>query len=341
MLGLSQHATCNPAGKPKPRLKSTPEHGDGDALASPMPRPASDFPWESGEEAIGDRRPGDRRGSKELRASFDRRISIEKRRSLDIEKRRSFEAARASAEYNSAAQAGEGMSAKYGGGIHRPVPGFHVPLSVVTSGTDMVHSPRDLPDSARSIRISPATQLTGDNITPRPGGRDDVPAVVSQSQLYGGHGASLGTALQAAGYMRPSANPSSPAALALVEVAPLTDYGPHNTNNKHSSVRSSVRSSSSSSGDGKQEGAASRPIPASTLLRSASGRLDSNADIGDVKKLSRPRQWCVTLTAHPDFEMIITLVIFANTITLCLYNPGLADREGMNGHLFWTGMYAL
>lgn len=43
------------------------------------------------------------------------------------------------------------------------------------------------------------------------------------------------------------------------------------------------------------------------------------------------------ICAHPDFELLVVLIIFANCVTLSLYNPMIADREGINGTLYWFG----
>lgn len=59
-------------------------------------------------------------------------------------------------------------------------------------------------------------------------------------------------------------------------------------------------------------------------------------ELGDLSQYSRPRQWAIRFCASPDFEMVVVIVIFANCVTLAMFNPLQGEDEGMNkiiGHI--------
>jgi hypothetical protein len=58
---------------------------------------------------------------------------------------------------------------------------------------------------------------------------------------------------------------------------------------------------------------------------------------GDMTQFSRTRQICVRISCNPDFEMLVTLIIFANCLTLCLYDPMQPETNPHNKALYWTG----
>ncbi|GLI63280.1 hypothetical protein VaNZ11_006186 [Volvox africanus] len=59
-------------------------------------------------------------------------------------------------------------------------------------------------------------------------------------------------------------------------------------------------------------------------------------EFGDLSQYSLMRRWCIRLCANPDFEMAVTAIIFANCVTLCLFDPRQPDHYGLNRKLFWA-----
>jgi hypothetical protein len=48
-------------------------------------------------------------------------------------------------------------------------------------------------------------------------------------------------------------------------------------------------------------------------------------------------QVLVRIAGNPDFELLVILVIFANCVTLALFDPWETDRGGRNGQLYYAG----
>ncbi|KAG2448926.1 hypothetical protein HYH02_006274 [Chlamydomonas schloesseri] len=74
----------------------------------------------------------------------------------------------------------------------------------------------------------------------------------------------------------------------------------------------------------------------------ALARQDSNNSVGtyeefgDLDQYSKLRRTCIKLCSNPDFEMVVTAIIFANCVTLCLYDPRKPESSGLNKKLFWA-----
>ena len=64
---------------------------------------------------------------------------------------------------------------------------------------------------------------------------------------------------------------------------------------------------------------------------------DPYAEYGDITTFGPVRRTAVKIAANPDFELLVTLVIFANCITLSLYDPMQPEDSYHNTQLFWTG----
>eukprot|EP00198_Chlamydomonas_reinhardtii_P001158 XP_001690493.1 voltage-gated Ca2+ channel, alpha subunit [Chlamydomonas reinhardtii] len=59
-------------------------------------------------------------------------------------------------------------------------------------------------------------------------------------------------------------------------------------------------------------------------------------EFGDLGQYSGLRRTCIKLCSNPDFEMVVTAIIFANCVTLCLYDPRQPESSGLNKKLFWA-----
>lgn len=57
----------------------------------------------------------------------------------------------------------------------------------------------------------------------------------------------------------------------------------------------------------------------------------------DIDSMSPVRRFAIKVCANPDFEMLVTFVIFANCLTLTLYDPMQPENSFHNMALFWTG----
>lgn len=42
------------------------------------------------------------------------------------------------------------------------------------------------------------------------------------------------------------------------------------------------------------------------------------------------RRWCVKISTHEDFEFVVFILIFANIVTLAMYNPLESDSSRYN-----------
>lgn len=54
-----------------------------------------------------------------------------------------------------------------------------------------------------------------------------------------------------------------------------------------------------------------------------------------------PRLLAQRLVNHPDFHLLITCLIFADTVVIALYDPALADSVGRNTTLWAIGAYTM
>ncbi len=54
---------------------------------------------------------------------------------------------------------------------------------------------------------------------------------------------------------------------------------------------------------------------------------------------SWPRRIAARVCAHPDFEMVVVLLIFGNMITLAMYRPTEPEHSQWNHALFWAGSW--
>lgn len=54
------------------------------------------------------------------------------------------------------------------------------------------------------------------------------------------------------------------------------------------------------------------------------------AQIEVLKQMNVIRRWSYRISTHEDFEMIVFIVIFANIVTLAMYNPLESDDHGYN-----------
>ncbi|KAG2432797.1 hypothetical protein HXX76_008531 [Chlamydomonas incerta] len=59
-------------------------------------------------------------------------------------------------------------------------------------------------------------------------------------------------------------------------------------------------------------------------------------EFGDLEQYSWLRRVCIKMCSNPDFEMVVTAIIFANCVTLCLYDPRHPETSGLNMKLFWA-----
>lgn len=57
----------------------------------------------------------------------------------------------------------------------------------------------------------------------------------------------------------------------------------------------------------------------------------------DTTGMSRPRVWAMHLCAHPDFEFLVVIIIFANLVVLALNRPTEPEDSPWNGTMFWIG----
>ncbi len=54
------------------------------------------------------------------------------------------------------------------------------------------------------------------------------------------------------------------------------------------------------------------------------------AQLEALQKLNVVRRWCVKISTHEDFEFVVFILIFANIVTLAMYNPLKSDSSGYN-----------
>lgn len=57
------------------------------------------------------------------------------------------------------------------------------------------------------------------------------------------------------------------------------------------------------------------------------------AQLEAIQKMSLIRRWSFRISTHEDFEMIVFVIIFANIVTLAMYNPLKPDSSGYNYYL--------
>eukprot|EP00955_Chlamydomonas_euryale_P102426 365420-Chlamydomonas_euryale.AAC.5 len=82
---------------------------------------------------------------------------------------------------------------------------------------------------------------------------------------------------------------------------------------------------------GKLANSAVAPPDGAQLARSDS------FEFGELAQYNPVRRACVRLVCNPDFELAVTLLIFANCVSLCLYDPLQPDNSTHNRTLFWIG----
>ena len=54
------------------------------------------------------------------------------------------------------------------------------------------------------------------------------------------------------------------------------------------------------------------------------------AQLEALKKMNVVRRWCVKISTHEDFEFVVFVLIFANIVTLAMYNPLKSDSSRYN-----------
>lgn len=54
------------------------------------------------------------------------------------------------------------------------------------------------------------------------------------------------------------------------------------------------------------------------------------ANLEALKKMNVIRRWCVRISTHEDFELVVFVLIFVNIVTLAMYNPLKTDKSGYN-----------
>ncbi|GLC48748.1 hypothetical protein PLESTB_000132600 [Pleodorina starrii] len=151
-----------------------------------------------------------------------------------------------------------------------------------------------------------------------------------------------GAAEGAGGCMGGGGAAGSLAALGLVEVEPLCDHIQRDEERSVSHPRASDASAAAArAGEarpGRPEGAPRGPPRGGAGERTLTNEtMATYEDFGDLARFSLPRQWAIRLCANPDFEMVVTAIIFANCITLCLFDPRQPEHQGTNQKLFWAG----
>lgn len=124
--------------------------------------------------------------------------------------------------------------------------------------------------------------------------------------------------------------------LALVEVQPLTD---HFVRDEDGEPLQAPGPGAVVQAEGNQPGAGQGPSDPNMERTETGDTKATFEDIGDISQYSKPRQLAIRLCANPDFEMAVTLIIFANCVTLCLFDPRKPEDEGLNRKLFWAGGY--
>lgn len=60
-------------------------------------------------------------------------------------------------------------------------------------------------------------------------------------------------------------------------------------------------------------------------------------EFGDIRQYSFVRRAAIRTVCNADFELLVTLIIFGNCVTLTLYNPMQPEDSPHNQALFWTG----
>ena len=86
-------------------------------------------------------------------------------------------------------------------------------------------------------------------------------------------------------------------------------------------------------------GAAATGDPAAAATAGAKGSKDAAEDdeFGDLSQYHPVRRICIRLASNPDFELFVIVVIVANCLTLCLFNPLEPDNSKWNMWLFNLG----
>ncbi|GIL57898.1 hypothetical protein Vafri_13128 [Volvox africanus] len=197
--------------------------------------------------------------------------------------------------------------------------------------------------SGHGIRIEgqdgPDSGFAGGN---RRGAVKDRGRGVGQPEvLMPGPGASLVTRMLSddAFMDRGSSFAAALAALGLVEVQPLSDHiqrdddrlpRPPGPLSPPAGLRQASRLQEEVSAG---IGIGQRTMSDRTLTNET---LATYEEFGDLSRYSPMRRWCIRLCANPDFEMVVTAIIFANCVTLCLFDPRQPDHYGLNRKLFWA-----
>lgn len=69
------------------------------------------------------------------------------------------------------------------------------------------------------------------------------------------------------------------------------------------------------------------PVKAAAEAQAEAQKL---AQIEALQQMNIVRRWSVKISTHEDFEMIVFIIIFANIVTLAMYDPLKSDSHGYN-----------
>ena len=78
------------------------------------------------------------------------------------------------------------------------------------------------------------------------------------------------------------------------------------------------------------------PVPPPTPPDAAKAAADAEAEAARIanlealKKMYVIRRWSVKISTHEDFEFMVFILIFANIVTLAMYNPLESDSSRYN-----------
>lgn len=74
------------------------------------------------------------------------------------------------------------------------------------------------------------------------------------------------------------------------------------------------------------------PPPADPSKAAAEAQAEAQrlVQLEALQKMNFIRRWSYKISTHEDFEMIVFVVIFANIVTLAMYNPLKSDSQGYN-----------
>lgn len=72
------------------------------------------------------------------------------------------------------------------------------------------------------------------------------------------------------------------------------------------------------------------PIDPAKAAAEAQAEAQRIAQVEALQKMNIVRRWSLKISTHEDFEMIVFIVIFANIVTLAMYNPLESDSHGYN-----------